>query len=805
MDRTAAQRGFERYKAEAFRLIQLGLPACLHGDAHGRRQQLATAILKLVHLARFFDQGRNSGAQGPDIERLLVLAKMLATYNKSTKSQKNGISENFGDFRSDGKHVAMARNLYACSEFFESPPESIIAALLAEDIVRAGTELRVLASTEGRNPEQPVLQMAQVRLLRLRALCPFAAGRQSVFLPALLDNILAVPGSDSVPRERAGLLVRGWFCLEGLSDQDDTILPGQVPFDAGSLDGCCRQQQLWQARQILLQEVHRLICKLVSLLSVKDEQEAATVFALMARLRALLAQTEQTQALIGVASCECALHERFLPDGGHRRVSRQVVLQLVRVALLLELEEGARWSTLADPAPCRDRLLAALQCRDWESELAHWWASARQDRTLARLVHQEAARYQRRMRRVLRPGRRQALSCINHDLVWLFYRLTLLCTSLDLAISARTVRIVYQVVVQHWVWQAPLSAGFAGNLETFSCMLADILVGRKHSAAAASAALLGLEIDVFAVFLDGMAAAGRRQKHLVSGLDSGAEPPLSIGELPSFLARHINVLAQPEPAWFLSRAALQMPMPGICRELRILEASAAALKVYRLEALSSALLEIYSEIQLLPQQAHFPAALLMEAHRAIAAMLDQAAAWQDVAAHQRTLNALQLWLQDRLTERSRREPLPMEHSQPLAFARLLPALRAYLRQLGTAMGRPGHLDFRYQPEAVLPSALVEPLTRATRELLRYVLVESGESLHARRVAGKTAALHLLLEFEDRDDEMVLSLVSDEWSTAPDEHRMQQGLMKRMGARLSFAIAPGQGTRYELSFRKVSAD
>jgi len=139
----------------------------------------------------------------------------------------------------------------------------------------------------------------------------------------------------------------------------------------------------------------------------------------------------------------------------------------------------------------------------------------------------------------------------------------------------------------------------------------------------------------------------------------------STAKLPLYLATNIRALMAAEQelkTLFAAPHTLTQLLPSviisIVNELPILITGAHALKVYRVEALSAVLLELYQQSGFSSQDSHVNSELehcynrrwqilLLRAHRSLKRMLNQAAAHQEVSSARTIIAALYHWLESR--------------------------------------------------------------------------------------------------------------------------------------------------------------
>ncbi len=361
----------------------------------------------------------------------------------------------------------------------------------------------------------------------------------------------------------------------------------------------------------------------------------------------------------------------------------------------------------------------------------------------------------------------------SQDLLRAVYHMALASAWLSLPQVARLANHCFQYLSQFWRQQAPLGPEMLSILRA----MPPLLHALTASSPAPTLPWLRLESRLHQDL--------SLQANTVTTLAADSGEP----SLPRLLASHFTLLAHPSSLDFSRMGREPQLHRQVLEELGLLERGAAALMVYRLEALTGALRECHAELLARPGVT-WPEKLLYQAHWQLAAMLDQAAAWQEVTDAQSLAESLYDYLRAQSAaagdwvreDAASGEVMPVWESE----------LRRGVRQLCGVIGRHVHLALAPTAAGIEPCA---SLRACLDELLRYVLVEAAESVHERRQAGKSSVPSLSLTLAADAD--AFTLESDEWSRPLPQHRLQRSRLRKLGAELEVMVMTGRHTRYQV--------
>lgn len=396
-------------------------------------------------------------------------------------------------------------------------------------------------------------------------------------------------------------------------------------------------------------------------------------------------------------------------------------------------------------------------------------AAAETDPALRSLYAGELGLYQTRLGTELQP----APGPVSADLITLLYKAAWVFTAVGKQAWARLCHCAYRLVQQFWRTRRPLPPASHAVL--------------WHMTRELGAELPPTQLRSWRQALvqdwPGWAGDGKRP----IALRASAAPAVPLDAVPLLLSGSFATLVRvpAEPC-----AATPEHCRQLLQELVLLEQGAAAMKVWPLEQLCTALITVYETY--LREAAGLPEPLLAQAHRQLVCMLDQSAAWQEAQGDATVLQALEDWLAQ---QSCCREPAcGSATSGDAAGERWLRSeLLAFLGTLAAVLERPVRL--RLDTGGVcLDGARLAQVLECLKPLVKFMLLDRSVDARARQAMHKPRVSTLTVGLRATSATLILSAAEDshEDTLPPAEvQRLQRRLPKAAGALVCESRA-GQG-------------
>ncbi|MEX2366846.1 MAG: hypothetical protein WD601_09580 [Pseudohongiellaceae bacterium] len=528
---------------------------------------------------------------------------------------------------------------------------------------------------------------------------------------------------------------------------------------------------------------------------------------------------------------------------------------------------GHPGSNTDDPGTLKNRLLQVYTAfaeeatmdqlppsvTDCLTEAARVSAGDEQDSVIARfllaeekLLVEENRNWREKLCAVIKSDAGGQAIFLGNDAVTAFYKLKTNLLALQLPALDDLLQTLDLVLHWHWYRQAAIKAERAAVM---ACVI-EAIQSLCTTGGLPLKALYQLEARLLPdyIFCYQQQVAAQRM-----GLQSPGQPG-SLAQLPMHIAHNLNTLTAMSPQSFASLETVQDSLEPILKELRFVEKCAAILKIYQLETLCSALIEVCEEINLQGDRlSTFPGEVLQRGHNKLLSMLDQAAAWQQVDSADDIVEVLHEWVENCLTgqlpdellaainRRSRllesqlaclqkhlqlvRGDKPADSKawdtidgalaalsaiirqqlvagltwnvdssdgQHTVFARLVPGLRRCIGQLTSTFGHRLHLHVRYS-DIVITRHQIPGLVADLQDLFRFILMHACNQQWARRKKGQPRVSRVCLT-AGVEKGKVLLLVEDDSSWRDHNPYLLKQLLKKLGTqRLRVDLSENSGS------------